>query len=144
MKRALRGLLCLATLAIAAVVLILPWKDGGKPAAASSTSATVTIRFSHFEQTVITVPAGQSVSVTLNNTDPIEHEWIVGTEEVHERHRTGTDGYHNQIPTEVTIPALTTSKTMVRFDTPGDYPFICHLPGHEAYGMKGILRVVAQ
>jgi uncharacterized cupredoxin-like copper-binding protein len=141
MKRALRGLLCLATLAIAAVVLT---GCGGEPAAASSASATVTIRFSHFEQTVITVPAGQPVSVTLNNTDPIEHEWIVGTEEVHERHRTGTDGYHNQIPTEVTIPALTTSKTMVRFDTPGDYPFICHLPGHEAYGMKGILRVVAQ
>jgi uncharacterized cupredoxin-like copper-binding protein len=141
MKRTLRGLLCLATLAIAATVLILPWKDGGEPAAAAGTSATVTIRFSHFEQTVIEVPAGQPVSVTLNNTDPIEHEWIVGTEEVHERHRTGTDGYHNQIPTEVTIPALTSSKTMVRFDTPGDYPFICHLPGHEAYGMKGILRV---
>jgi uncharacterized cupredoxin-like copper-binding protein len=104
----------------------------------------VTFRFSHFEQTVVTVPAGTPVSITLINNDPIEHEWIVGTEEVHERHRTGTDGYHDQLPTEVTIPALTTRKTMVRFDTPGDYPFICHLPGHETYGMKGILRVIAQ
>ena len=140
MKRALRGLLCLATLGVAAAVLT---GCGGAPAAASDASATVTIRFSHFEQTLITVPAGTPVSITLNNTDPIEHEWIVGTEEVHERHRTGTDGYHDRIPTEVTIPALTTSKTTVRFDTPGDYPFICHLPGHEAYGMRGILRVVA-
>jgi uncharacterized cupredoxin-like copper-binding protein len=143
MKRAMAGLIGIAALAIVAIAVLL-WRDGGEPAAASGASATVTIRFSHFEQTVIRVPAGQPVSVTLDNTDPIEHEWIVGSEEVHDRHRTGTDGYHNQIPTEVTIPALTARKTAVRFDIPGDYPFICHLPGHEAYGMKGILRVVAQ
>jgi uncharacterized cupredoxin-like copper-binding protein len=140
MKRTLRGLLCLATLAIAATVLT---GCGGEAARASGTSATVTIRFSHFEQSVIIVPAGQPIAITLNNTDPIEHEWIVGTEEVHERHRTGTDGYHDQLPTEVTAPALTTRQTTVRFDIPGDYPFICHLPGHETYGMRGILRVIA-
>jgi uncharacterized cupredoxin-like copper-binding protein len=139
MKRALRGLLCLATLAIAAVVLS---GCGGNAASASDTRVTVTFRFSHFEQKVIAVPAGQPISITLINNDPIEHEWIVGSEEMHERHRTGTDGYHDAVPTEVTVPALTTRKTTVRFDTPGDYSFVCHLPGHEAYGMKGMLRVV--
>jgi uncharacterized cupredoxin-like copper-binding protein len=61
---------------------------------------------------------------------------------VHERHRLGTEPYHDQVPTEVTIPALSTRRTVLQFDAPGDYPFICHLPGHEAYGMKGTLRVL--
>jgi uncharacterized cupredoxin-like copper-binding protein len=141
MKRRLRGLLFIATLGLAAVVLS---GCGGEPAGAAGngTNIKVTFRFSHFDQQIITVPAGQPISVTLVNNDPIEHEWIVGSEDVHERHRTGTDPYHDQLPTEVTVPALESRKTMVRFDTPGDYPFVCHLPGHEAYGMKGILRVV--
>jgi uncharacterized cupredoxin-like copper-binding protein len=32
--------------------------------------------------------------------------------------------------------------TTVVFDTPGDYLYICHLPGHEAYGMVGVLKVL--
>ena len=140
MKRRLRGLLAIATLGLAAVVLT---GCGGEPAGAASNDVTVTFRYSHFEQKVITIPAATPVSITLYNNDPIEHEWIVGSEDVHERHRTGTDPYHDQLPTEVSVPALESRKTMVRFDTPGDYPFVCHLPGHEAYGMKGILRVVA-
>ena len=89
------------------------------------------------------MPAGVPVTFTLRNDDPIEHEWIVGTEDVHERHRTGTEPYHDQVPTEVTIPALSTRTTTVTFDEPGDYAYICHLPGHEAYGMRGTVQVVA-
>src|SRR4051812_9677297 len=136
-------LLLLAGLAIGAVASM---GCGGRASASTkpTTPTTISIRYSHFQQPVVTVPAGQPVSIDLRNDDPIEHEWIVGTEEVHERHRLGTDPVHDQIPTEVTIPALSSKTTMVRFDVPGNYAFICHLPGHEAYGMKGILRVVAQ
>ncbi len=45
-------------------------------------------------------------------------------------------------PTEVSVPAGTTVTTTITFRDPGEYRFICHLPGHEAYGMVGILRVV--
>jgi uncharacterized cupredoxin-like copper-binding protein len=31
--------------------------------------------------------------------------------------------------------------TTITFDAPGEYAFICHLPGHEAYGMAGTVRV---
>ncbi len=30
---------------------------------------------------------------------------------------------------------------VVTFDQPGEYAFICHLPGHEAYGMIGVVEV---
>ena len=91
---------------------------------------------------ICSVPAGEPVTITLRNDDPIEHEWIVGPPEMHERHRTGTEPFHDSIPTEVTVPALSTRVTTVQFDEPGDYAYICHLPSHEAYGMVGVLRVV--
>jgi uncharacterized cupredoxin-like copper-binding protein len=84
------------------------------------------------------------ITITLRNDDPIEHEWIVGTEDVHERHRTGTEPFHDAIPTEVTIPALSSKVTTVTFDKPGKYPYICHLPTHEEYGMVGVLTVTEE
>jgi uncharacterized cupredoxin-like copper-binding protein len=39
----------------------------------------------------------------------------------------------------VTVPALSTRVTTVTFDAAGDEAYICHLPGHEEYGMSGTL-----
>jgi uncharacterized cupredoxin-like copper-binding protein len=110
-------------------------------AGSASAEETIAIRFSRFEPGTMTVPSGEFVTITLRNDDPIEHEWIVGTEEVHERHRSGTEPFHDAIPTEVTIPALSERATRLVFNEPGSYSFICHLPGHEAYGMTGTLIV---
>ena len=115
------------------------------PASSAQTSGeqTIVIHHSRFLPSTITVRAGEPVTFTLRNDDPIEHEWIVGTDELHGRHRLGTEPVHDQLPTEVTVPALSTRVTTVSFDRPGDYAFVCHLPGHEAYGMKGIVWVIA-
>jgi uncharacterized cupredoxin-like copper-binding protein len=109
--------------------------------APASASEAVTIRFhhSHFEPTVVTVPTGVQVTITLRNDDPIDHEWIVGPAEVHDVHRHGTEAVHAGRPTEVTVPALSTRVTTITFDDPGEFQYICHLPGHEEYGMKGVL-----
>jgi uncharacterized cupredoxin-like copper-binding protein len=106
------------------------------------TDVTITIRYSAFEPTDITVPAGEPVRITLVNADPLDHEWIVGDAAVHERHRTGTESNHGAHPTEVSIGALSTVETVVTFDEPGTYLYVCHLPGHEAYGMVGELQAV--
>jgi uncharacterized cupredoxin-like copper-binding protein len=108
-------------------------------------SDTVTIRFhySHFEPSVITVRAGVPLKITLRNDDPIDHEWIVGPAEVHEIHRHGTEAVHAHRPTEVTVPALSTIVTTITLDDPGDSAYICHLPGHEEYGMTGTFVVRA-
>ena len=135
MKRAVAALLLILSVAALAVAATA-FGNGG------STEATIAIHFSRFSPEAITLPAGEPVTITLQNDDPIEHEWIVGTPEVHERHRNGTEPFHDQIPTEVTIPALATRETTLTFERPGDYAFICHLPGHEAYGMTGTLTVV--
>lgn len=108
----------------------------------ASTDATIKIHFSRFVPEAIEAPAGVPITFTLKNDDPIEHEWIIGAEDVHERHRAGTEPYHDQIPSEVTVPAFSTRITSLTFDQPGEYLYICHLPGHEAYGMVGRLSVV--
>jgi plastocyanin len=127
--------------ALLIVVGLLAMAGSACGGAEASAEATVTIHFSRFVPEEVTVPVGVPLTVTLRNEDPIEHEWIVGTEDVHERHRNGTEPFHDAIPTEVTIPALETRTTTVTFEEPGEYQYICHLPNHEAYGMVGVLRV---
>ncbi|HVM24337.1 MAG TPA: cupredoxin domain-containing protein [Candidatus Limnocylindrales bacterium] len=102
---------------------------------------TITIRHSAFEPQRITVPRNVPVTFVLVNEDPIDHEWLVGDAEFHALHRTGTHAAHGHAANEITIPALETATTTITFDEPGSVAFICHLPGHEAYGMVGVLTV---
>jgi uncharacterized cupredoxin-like copper-binding protein len=104
--------------------------------------ARLTIRFhySHFEPGFVVVPTGKPITISLRNDDPIDHEWIVGPPEVHEVHRRGTEAVHDRRPTEVTVPALSTRVTTIEFDEPGEFAYVCHLPGHEQYGMAGRLQ----
>ena len=129
-----------AIAALAAVALVV----SGCGSDASADQDTVAIRYSHFLPELIMATTGKPVTIELRNDDPIAHEWIVGPEDVHLRHSLGTEPFHDAIPTEVTIPALQTRWTTITFDQPGEYLYICHLPGHEQYGMVGTLRVLAQ
>ncbi len=133
------GLVLIAAVVVTAAVALA----AGSPSDSPVDSATIGIHFSRFTTTELTVRAGEPVSLTLANQDPIGHEWIVGDEATHARHRTGTEPYHDQLPTEVSLRAFETKTTVVTFDRPGDYAFICHLPGHEEYGMRGVIHVVA-
>ena len=104
----------------------------------------IEIHYSHFSPATVRVPAGRPVTFVITNTDPIDHEWIVGDAASHERHRTGTEPVHDARPTEITIPAGTVRRTTVTFAAgTGTELFICHLPAHEAYGMVGTV-VIAQ
>ena len=130
-------------LAVAAgIVLAATFAGCGEPA--PRTQATIEIRRSHFEPGKVTVLAGVPVTFTLQNDDPIEHEWIVGDAATHERHRTGTEPQHDAVPGEITVRAYSTKTTTVTFEKAGDYLYICHLPGHEEYGMRGVVHVVAE
>jgi uncharacterized cupredoxin-like copper-binding protein len=131
--RLLRALLL--PLAIVGVVLVT--------ASAMPVGRTVTIsmRYSHFLPAAVSVPAGVPVTFILANEDPIGHEWIVGDDLTHRQHRTGTEPHHGERATERSVGALSTVRTTVTFPEPGTYRYICHLPGHEQYGMVGFVSV---
>jgi uncharacterized cupredoxin-like copper-binding protein len=106
-----------------------------------STTVHVRMQYSRFVPAVVTVPHGRPITFVLENADPIDHEWIVGGEAVHRGHRTGTEPVHESRASEVTVPPLSSRSTTLTFAEPGTLAFICHLPGHEAYGMVATLNV---
>ena len=101
----------------------------------------ILIHYSHFSPAQVTVPHGVPVTFVLVNEDAIEHEWLIGDAAFHERHRTGTEPIHGERPDEVSVRPMSSAQTTLTFDEPGDVVFICHFPGHEAYGMAGVLHV---
>ncbi len=119
------------------VALIIAGCEPGEP----SVRVEIVIHYSHFDPSAISVPHGVPVVFVLTNADPIEHEWLIGDAAFHERHRNGTEAHHGARPNEVSIPPLTTVETTLTFDDPGELAYICHFPGHEAYGMVGTLTV---
>jgi uncharacterized cupredoxin-like copper-binding protein len=124
---------------LAALATLLIGAAGCAPA--GPRRVTLTIHYSSFEPSTLTVPHGIPVTFVLVNEDPIDHEWIVGDAALHARHRHGTEPVHAARPTEVTVPGGTTVETTVTFDHPAQLTYVCHLPQHEAYGMVGTLTV---
>jgi uncharacterized cupredoxin-like copper-binding protein len=129
------GLVALILVSGAAAVAL------ARPPKPVTTSVTIEIHYSHFNPSEIAVPIGIPVTITLRNDDPIDHEWIIGDDAVQQKHRTGTELLHPVRPTEQVIPALSTRTTVVTFAQPGQLKYICHLPGHEAYGMVGVATI---
>lgn len=131
---ALLGALLVAPVAIACGV-----SAANAPPAVET--VTIAIHYSHYVRSFLAVPVGVPVRFVIRNLDPIDHEWIVGDALVHQVHRTGTETHHGARPTEVSIAALATVETVVTFPAQGSLQFVCHLPGHERYGMVGTLDI---
>jgi uncharacterized cupredoxin-like copper-binding protein len=130
-RRVLPSLLALALAAFAASAC-------ATAQAATTTHIAMRVHYSHFDLNRIEVPAGVPITFTIVNDDPIDHEWLIGDSAFHNRHRTGTEAAHGDRPDEVSLPPMSVRTTTLTF-APGTYTFICHFPGHEAYGMVGVL-----
>jgi uncharacterized cupredoxin-like copper-binding protein len=129
------------SLALLALLVLLAGLGAACAEATGPLRLQIQIHYSHFDQTTLSVPHGVPVTFVLVNEDPIDHEWLIGDEAFHERHRHGTEPQHGARPNEVSIAALSTAQTTLVFAEPGTVLYICHLPSHEAYGMVGTLTV---
>ena len=142
MTRRRRGLAIVGSLVLVGSLALVAFATvAGAGSADGPMRIEIRIHYSHFTPSMIQVPAGRPVTFVISNDDPIDHEWIVGDDAVQERHRTGTEMRHDSRPTEISIPALSTRETTITFADPVVWRYICHLPGHEAYGMVGTLVV---
>ena len=101
----------------------------------------ITMHYSSFDPTRIHVEPGETVRFVLTNTDPIDHEFILGDDEVQRIHEEGTEAHHGAKPGEITVHAGTTNETTYTFPEGGEVIFGCHSPGHYAYGMRGLVIV---
>jgi uncharacterized cupredoxin-like copper-binding protein len=134
--------------AVAVAVLLAAARAAG-PGAGDGPDRTVVVTMHHsrFEPAVVRVAPGERVHFLLRNTDPIDHEFILGDEGVQRRHEAGRQRHHHgEVPGERSVAAGQEATTTFAFpDGPAGrtLQFACHLPGHYAYGMHGTVRVGA-
>jgi uncharacterized cupredoxin-like copper-binding protein len=136
----------LAVVAVAGGAALLvaagPWPRAGH---GPERTVVVTMHHSRFQPATLRVDPGQRVRFVLRNTDPIDHEFILGDAAVQARHEQGRDRHHHgEVPGERSVAAGQEAATTYAFPAGLDgrtLEFACHLPGHYAYGMHGTVRV---
>jgi uncharacterized cupredoxin-like copper-binding protein len=126
---------------LAAALLALAAACAPVSAAPAVRTVHVAIHYSAFSLANLRVGPGETVRFVVSNTDPIDHEFIIGDEAVQIAHELGTEAYHPPRPGEMTIPAGHTEETTFTFGA-RDVLFGCHLPGHYVYGMRGTIEVI--
>jgi len=102
----------------------------------------VGIDHSRFDIGTLRVHEGTTVELVVRNDDPIDHELIVGTADVHRAHASGEELSHPPVPGEVSVAPGQVASTFYEFTDAGSIVYACHLPGHVAYGMTGTIEVV--
>ena len=127
-------------LGVAALALVGLAACGGGARASGPTTIEITVHHSKFVPSAVHVRPGATVRFVVHNTDPIEHEFIVGDQATQDMHEVGTDALHNG-PGAVSLRPESTAETTYTFPTTGHLLFGCHLPGHWAYGMHGTIAI---
>lgn len=127
-------------LLLAAVLLLIP---ASLAASADDEIKTVVLQIHHsrFHTERLEFEQGERVRFVVQNMDPIDHELIIGGEEVQLAHENGTEPVHRAVPGEVTVFAGESESTTYQFERSGNLEFACHYPGHYEYGMKGTISV---
>ena len=135
----------LVLVAGAVVALVASWPAGSRAGGDQVRTVVVTMHHSRFEPSVVRVEPGERVRFVLRNTDPIDHEFILGDDAVQRRHEQGRERHHHgDVPGERSVAAGQEAATTYTFPAALDgraLEFACHLPGHYAYGMHGLARV---
>jgi uncharacterized cupredoxin-like copper-binding protein len=96
----------------------------------------LTAKWSHYSPAVIRAPRGPRLRIVVRNEDPIEHELIMGDQAVQDSHERGGQSHHSA-PEGISVPPNSVAVTWWRVT--GNTLFACHLPGHWAYGMRGVV-----
>jgi uncharacterized cupredoxin-like copper-binding protein len=136
-----RLLAILAALFLVPIVVVVGVSAASSAQPPYAMTIRIDIHYSHYDPSALSAPVGVPIRFVIVNADPIDHEWIVGDAAIHAIHRTGTEMHHGARPTEVSIAAGQTVETVVTFTKPERLTYVCHLPGHEQYGMVGTLDI---
>ena len=127
-------------LVIAALAVAASGCGGGGP---SERTVAVRMHYSKYAPHALTVRAGTTVEFRLVNTDPIAHEFVIGTHAQQLAHESRDPNDPHTGPGEASIAGLQTTHVRYTFRTPGTFEFACHRPGHYAYGMVGAIVVAS-
>jgi plastocyanin len=122
-------------------VLVLAACSSGGSSSGGTTTLKVDATEFAFNPANVTVPAGASVTLTLNNTGTVDHTWVILKQGVNVTTATGLDPNSIYFASSKVAAGQSGTFNFTAPSTPGDYEIICDLPGHLEGGMKGTLTV---
>lgn len=139
-----KSLLVLCTML---VLLLVACGGGNQEASADGNSVTVNAQddFS-FEPSTITVAAGETIEITLQNRGSVEHSFNIlkaDAELEHVLQEEDEEHLHEELLFDIheTSAGESETETFTAPDVAGDYTFACLVPGHADAGMTGTLQV---
>lgn len=120
---------------------------GNEDASGDSNAVTVSAQddFS-FEPSTITVAAGETVEITLENRGSVEHSFNIlkaDAELEHVLQEEDEEHLHEELLFDIheTSAGESETETFTAPDVAGEYTFACLVPGHADAGMTGTLQV---
>lgn len=111
------GIVVIATL-VGTACQFAPQSGGGQQTPAAE--VTITATEFKYEPSVINLPVGKPVAITIDNKGMIEHDISIPG-----------------IGFKVTVPAGKKVTKVITATKAGEYPFECTIPGHKEAGMVG-------
>lgn len=141
----------LVPLVLLALVLVACGGGNADEEAAGEQVLTVTARDIEFGTDRIEVAAGVPVVLTLQNEGALDHDFsivhiplsgeVIGAEEAEEME--GHDMSMDAEELDVHVSAAAGESATITFtpSEPGEYEYVCTVPGHEESGMGGTLVV---
>lgn len=97
-----------------------------------------------FEPASLTVTKGEKIRFVVTNSGKIDHEFVVGDEEIqmaHEMQSGEMDHMAAESLAALDLKPGETKEATVTFDEAGTVKFGCHEPGHYKGGMVGTITV---
>lgn len=99
----------------------------------------------NFDPNTFTAKAGEEVNIAFENTGSIAHSFVILNSGVAAEDIVGAseDEQHDLLVLEMhdAQPGESGSETFTAPSEPGEYTFICAVPGHAQAGMTGTLTV---
>lgn len=122
----------------------------GEPADPNQADRTVEVTVDdtfHFSPADLTVTAGETITFTVTNIGQLPHEFTLGDAAIQDKHEAEmSDMGGMSMPDEPNSIGVATGETKqlsFRFTQAGEVLYGCHVPGHYAAGMKGLITVQA-
>jgi len=118
--------------------------DTGAPSGGVRTVEVTALDTLRFEPASLSVATGETVRFVVTNDGEIDHEFVLGDEEIQMAHEAQAGQMDHMMADAIAALDLKPGETMeatVTFDQAGEILFGCHEPGHYDGGMVGMVTV---